>query len=48
MVDEAVGVLALMEVIEALKEQGLTGPVVVRTFIHHRILPLRERTHPLW
>jgi hypothetical protein len=22
--------------------------VVVRTFIHHRILPLRERVHSLW
>lgn len=41
-------VLALMGVIEALKAQGLTGPVVVHTFVHHRILPLRERTHPPW
>jgi ABC-type sugar transport system substrate-binding protein len=39
---------AVMGAIRALKEQGLTGPVVVRTFIHHKILPLRERVHPLW
>jgi hypothetical protein len=37
-----------MEAIEALKEQGLTGLVVVRTFIHLGILPLRERAHLLW
>jgi hypothetical protein len=46
--DEVVGVPALMEAIEALKEQGLTGLVVVRTFIHLHILPLRERAHLLW
>ena len=45
---EAAGVPGLTEVIEALKEQGLIRPVVVRTFIHHRILPLRERMHTLW
>jgi hypothetical protein len=46
--EEAANVPALMGAIEALREQGLTGPVVVRTFIQCRILPLRERAHPLW
>ena len=46
--EEAVEMLALMGVVEALKAQGLIGPVVVHTFVHRRILPLRERVHPLW
>ena len=37
-----------MEAIKALSAQGLAGPVVVRSFIHRRILPLRERAHSLW
>jgi hypothetical protein len=48
LVEEAVGVPALMEAIEALMEQGLTRLGVVHMFIHHRILPLGERVHPLW
>jgi hypothetical protein len=37
-----------MGAIEALRAQGLTRPVMVRTFIRHWILLLRERAHPLW
>jgi hypothetical protein len=48
LVGEVAEVPALMGAIEALKAQGLTRPVVVRTFIQHQILPLRERAHPLW
>jgi hypothetical protein len=44
--EENTKVLALMGAIEALKAQGLIGPVVVRTFIQRQILPLRERAHP--
>ena len=46
--EEAVDVPALVGAIEALRGQGLTRLVVVRTFIHRWILPLRERAHPLW
>jgi hypothetical protein len=46
--EEAVDVPALAGAIEALRAQGLTGPVVLRTFIHHWIHPLRERAHSLW
>ena len=46
--EEAAEVLALVGAIEALRSQGLTGLVVVRTFIQHQILPLRERAHLLW
>jgi hypothetical protein len=38
----------LMGAIEALRVQGLTRLVVVRTFIYHRIIVMRERTQPLW
>jgi hypothetical protein len=37
-----------MGAIEALRVQGLTRPVVVRTFIRHRILPMREQAQVLW
>jgi hypothetical protein len=46
--EEATKVPALMGAIESLKAQGLTGLVVVCTFIQHQILPLRKRAHPLW
>jgi len=46
--EEATKVLALMGAIKALRAQGLTGLMVVRTFIQRQILPLRERAHPLW
>jgi hypothetical protein len=46
--EEVVEVPTLVGAIEALRAQGLTGSVVVRTFIQRRILSLRERVHPLW
>ena len=46
--EDVVDVPALVGAIEALRGQGLTRLVVVRTFIHRWILPLRERAHPLW
>lgn len=45
---EAVDVPSLMGAIEALREQGLNGLVIIRMFIERRILPLREWSHPLW
>jgi hypothetical protein len=38
----------LIGAVEALRAQGLTRTVVVRTFVQCQILPLRERAHPLW
>lgn len=46
--EEATEVPSLVGAIKALKVQGLTWPVVVHTFVHRQILPLRERAHPLW
>ena len=46
--EEAVDVPTLVGAIKALRAQGLTEPVVVRMFLHHQILPLRQRTHLLW
>jgi hypothetical protein len=46
--EEATEVPSLVGAIKALKVQGLTWPVVVPTFFHHQILPLRDRAHPLW
>jgi hypothetical protein len=48
LVKEAMDMPTLVGAIEALRAQGLTIAVVVRTFIHRQILPLRERVHPLW
>ena len=48
LVEEATKVPTLIGAIETLRAQGLTGPMVVRVFIHRWILPLRERAHPLW
>jgi hypothetical protein len=48
LVEEATEVPALVGAIKALRAQGLTAPVVVRTFIQRWILQLRERAHPLW
>jgi hypothetical protein len=45
---EAAYVPSLIRVVKAPRVQGLTGPMVVHTFVHHQILPLRERAHPLW
>jgi hypothetical protein len=48
LVEEVVEVPALMGAIKVLKAQGLTGPMVVHTFVQRQILLLRERVHPLW
>jgi hypothetical protein len=47
-VEEVMGVPAMLTVIERLRKEGLTSLVVVHTFIHSRILPLRESPHPMW
>ena len=36
----------LLDVIKDLKDLGLTGTRVIRTFIGHRVLPLKMRHHP--
>jgi hypothetical protein len=38
----------LLDVIEELKDRGLTAPRVIRTFFSHRVLPLKMRGHPQW
>ena len=38
----------LLDAIMDLKGQGLTGMRVIRTFIGHRVLPLKMRHHPQW
>lgn len=45
---EVTDIAALMGAIDILRGQGLTGPVIVCTFIERRILPLRERSRLLW
>lgn len=45
---EAMGMHSLLTLINHLGEQALTELVVVHTFLHRWILPLRERVHPLW
>jgi hypothetical protein len=39
-------VLKLLDAIEDLKGQGLTGLRVIRTFFGRRVLPLKMRHHP--
>jgi hypothetical protein len=38
----------LLDEIKDLKDQGLMGTRVIRTFIGHRVLPLKMRHHPQW
>jgi len=38
----------LLDAIKNLKDQGLTGTRVIRTFIGRRVLPLKMRHHPQW
>ena len=38
----------LLDAIKDLKDQGLMGRRVIRTFIGHRVLPLKMRHHPQW
>jgi hypothetical protein len=36
----------LLDAIKDLKDRGLTGTRVIRTFIGHQVLPLKIRHHP--
>ena len=38
----------LLDLIKDLKDRGLTRTRMIRSFIGHRVLPLKMRHHPQW